>query len=168
MTASLGSKYTHTGAGFSGCRMWRYWLMRMWDEKLPKLVVIGLNPSTADENTDDPTIRRCVGYAKSWGCGSLVMLNLFAIRATDPRDLKTAGDPVGRFNDETLRTWSENAHLILAAWGSHGDYQLRAEAVLKLLNDRPIHCLGRTKSGQPRHPLYLKADARPTLVEATL
>lgn len=151
-------------AGFSECRTWRYWLTRSWAEGGRTLMVIGLNPSTADESVDDPTIRRCIGYAKAWGFSQLAMLNLFAYRATDPRHMKAATNPVGRENDQTLLWWANKAEMILGAWGTHGVHQSRAAHVYQILYDHPIHCLGITKDGQPKHPLYLRADARPEIL----
>ena len=149
-----------SSAGFSDCRRYRYWLSRWWDERREPLVVIGLNPSTADETADDPTIRRCIGYAKAWGHGGLVMLNLFAFRATDPRDMRAATDPVGPANDVTLTTQTEGRR-VLCAWGAHGGHLNRARRVAHLLAGRDLVCLGRTKDGYPKHPLYLRADLVP-------
>jgi len=107
-------------ATFSPCRNYRYLLSRRLcdpeSNNISHCVFIGLNPSTADETVDDPTIRRCMGFARSWGFGWLVMLNLFAFRSTDPRALKTAHDPVGQDNDAFLRTYTKNAGIIIAAW----------------------------------------------------
>jgi hypothetical protein len=156
-----------TDAGFSPCRTWRYWLSRTWDESRAPLVVIGLNPSTADETTDDPTIRRCMGYAGAWGHGGLVMLNLFAFRATDPRDLKAAHPnpgAVGPVNDYYLSVATKDRR-VLCAWGAHGTFLGRADTVVSFLWSGPaprdLVCLGTTKSGAPKHPLYLRADASP-------
>lgn len=136
-------------------------LTRIWDPTRPSLVVIGLNPSAADETKDDPTVRRCQGYARLWGFGGLVMLNLFAYRATNPADLKATGDPVGPINDAALRRETAGRR-VLAAWGVHGAYRDRAPAVLRLLAGRDVVCLARTKAGFPRHPLYCRADWLPT------
>lgn len=144
-------------ATFSECRTWRYSLTRFWHAGERPLVVIGLNPSTADETQDDPTIRRCIGYAKRWGFGSLVMLNLFALRSTDPKKLRQADDPVGPGNDRTLRAecWNER---VLCAWGTHGAYQQRGDVVRRMLfGTCALGHLGHTKNGHPRHPLYLRA-----------
>lgn len=120
-----------------------------------------LNPSTADAETDDPTIRRCIGFGESFGWTELIVLNLFAFRATDPRDLLSAKDPIGDLNDDTIRCLEPGTQVI-AAWGAHKLAQKRAEDVLKIL-DRPVYALGATKSGAPRHPLYLKNSATPQL-----
>ncbi len=129
----------------------------------PVMAFIGLNPSTADEVEDDPTITRCINYAKKWGYGGLFMLNIFAYRATDPKDMKAAPDPVGVDNDAYILRVADKAGLIVAAWGNHGGYLERGREVCQLLADRKIHCLGITKAGMPKHPLYLKADLKPVL-----
>lgn len=153
-----------TGATFSPCRTYRYDLTRTWDRGRPPMVVIGLNPSTADETADDPTIRRCVGFARSWACGGLVMLNLFAVRATDPRVMLAHAAPVGPENDAAIRRHTgREGVLVLCAWGAHGTHQGRgAEVLADLLRARRWpYALGTTAGGQPRHPLYLRADAQP-------
>jgi len=150
-----------SGAGFSECRAYRYALWRRWDWQgyANQVMFVGLNPSTADETEDDPTIRRCIRFAKDWGCGSLLMLNAYAWRATKPRDLHAYGgyaDAIGPDNDEALAYRASQAGLIVAAWGSHCP-KTREERVCEIIG-RTIHCLGRTKVGRPRHPLYLRAD----------
>ena len=159
------------GATFSGCRTWRYSLLREWDPTLPQAVFIGLNPSTADETVDDPTIRRCIGFAKSWGCGSLEMLNLFAVRSPFPKYIQNVPDPVGPMNDAVIRAvcGDDPIGIIVAAWGVHGRYRDRDIEVMGLLDGVEaaafIECLGMTKAGDPRHPLYLRADAPRVLYE---
>lgn len=122
---------------------------------------VGLNPSTADETNDDPTIRRCIGFAKAWGFSGLVMTNLFAFRATDPKDMKRAADPVGTENDETLVKLAACCGLVVAAWGAHGSYRGRDREVRALLPN--LHYLKLTKDGHPSHPLYLPGDLTPQL-----
>lgn len=152
------------GATFSPCRTYRYRLWRTWDEDGATLAVIGLNPSTADETTDDPTIRRCLGFARAWGYGSLLMVNLFAYRSTDPQGLLTVADPIGPENDDhlTRAAWGN----VLAAWGAHPLARERAENVLRMLNWRDVECLGVTKSGAPKHPLYIAASTQPVVYRA--
>lgn len=150
-----------TGAIFSPDRTYRYMLWRQWDDELPKCTFIGLNPSTADENFDDPTIRRCIRFAKDWGYGRMQMLNLFAYRATDPLVMRLAEDPVGPQNDRWLVEACERSALVVAAWGMHGLYRGRQDHVDGLLEAFPVQCLGKTKSGCPRHPLYLRATTQP-------
>jgi hypothetical protein len=120
---------------------------------------VGLNPSTADEAVNDPTIRRCVGFAQAWGYGSLCMVNLFAFRATEPRAMKDCEEPVGKQNDEWLQRLAAGAAIRIAAWGNHGSYKGRDAIVAKFLGR--MHCLGRTKKGDPRHPLYVRGSQRP-------
>ncbi len=154
-----------TGAEFSPDRIYRYSLWRLWR---PGRIVafVGLNPSTADEKKNDPTVTRCINYAKNWGYAGMVMLNIFALRSTDPKALYNAGDPVGPENDNTLKEVSSNAALTIAAWGSHGTLLGRHKTAMELLANP--YCLARTKAGLPRHPLYLKADLKPVpyLIEA--
>lgn len=152
---------TKSGALLSPDRVYRYSLWREWDPSLPQVVMVGLNPSTADETKDDPTIRRCVGFAKREGCGKLVMLNLFAFRAADPARLSDALAPdgiVGPWNDRTFDEHASDSRtkLVVAAWGAHRLAQLRARSALVHFN--VVYCLGRTKDGSPRHPLYVRAD----------
>lgn len=138
---------------------YRYTLWRVWGDEANFVQFVGLNPSTADETVDDPTIRRCVNFAKDWGYGALCMTNLFAYRATQPKDMKAAGDPVGPQNDLYLSEVSREAGLVIAAWGAHGGFLGRDLAVWHLIPE--MKCLMLTKDGHPRHPLYLKADLKP-------
>lgn len=156
-------------AGFSPDRTYRYWLFRGWGNTAAKpwtedraLVVIGLNPSTADETHDDPTIRRCMSFARRWGHGGLVMLNLFAFRSPAPEGLLSTVDPIGSANDQTLTEWTHGRR-VLCAWGVPGAINGRGAIVAKLLRalGRDLICLGLTKDGHPKHPLYLKADTKP-------
>lgn len=145
--------------------VYRYALTRRWNPESATVAFVMLNPSTADALTDDPTIRRCQGYARAWGAGGLLVLNLFALRATDPRELKTAADPVGPANDiaiAQLLAQPEGLGPVVAAWGNHGSLLGRAEAVTAAVAGLGVHLwsLGCTGSGQPRHPLYLPADAQ--------
>jgi hypothetical protein len=147
-------------AYLSPCRTWRYSLTR---DVAPltgegTVVFVGLNPSTADETQDDPTIRRCVGFAQRWGYARLKMLNLYAYRATDPRELRTAADPVGPDNDHVLSVVFGGCDLIVAAWGV-GAAPARVAAIMDWPL-RPRVCLGLTKDGAPRHPLYARGDSR--------
>lgn len=153
------------GAEFSGCRAYRYTLWREWDASLPTVNFVGLNPSTATETVDDPTIRRCVRFAQDWGYGRLFVTNIFAFRATDPADMKRAADPIGPDNGRWLRETARSAGLVIAAWGAHGEWRGRGPYVLTRLqvDGIAVHCLGVTKDGHPKHPLYLRADTRPIL-----
>lgn len=152
-----------SGAEFSECRVYRYALWRRWRwrETSELVMFIGLNPSTADETENDPTIRRCIRFAKDWGYDGLLMMNAYGFRATDPRVMKAADDPVGPGNDTAFANRRRQAALIVAAWGVHCSPE-RARRVCDVL-DRPVHCLGTTKSGAPKHPLYLPASSTPVL-----
>jgi hypothetical protein len=148
-------------AYFSPCRTWRYSLTRALAPHTGEGTVafIGLNPSTADEKRDDPTIRRCIGFAlRDWGFARLEVLNLFAFRATKPTALLAADDPVGPENDSTIAEVLDAADLVVCVWGAFPNGG-RSAGVLELV-DAP-HCLGVTKNGSPRHPLYVRASADP-------
>lgn len=160
-----------SGAHFSPCRTYRYALWRTWDAESGHVMFIGLNPSTADETADDPTIRRCIAFAKAWGYGGVYMLNLFALRATDPKDMLRAKDPDGPENLNWLAEYHERAGKTIAAWGVHGSHRYQDFTVSRLPRVGPhaksryvgddLWCLGRTKDGYPRHPLYVKGDVEP-------
>lgn len=153
-----GAEAMERSATLSPCRAYRYALWRRWG--LGRYAMfIGLNPSTADEDNDDPTIRRCIGFARSWGYGALCMTNLFAYRATEPADMKKAADPVGRHNNDTLVDLASRAGLVVAAWGAHGTYKGRDQSVRLLVPG--LHYLRLTKDGHPGHPLYLPKNLRP-------
>ena len=152
-------------AEFSPCRRYRYVLWRNWGDLITPtkgyVMFIGLNPSTADETNDDPTVRRCIAYAKAWGYSALCMTNIFAFRATDPKDMMLAHliDPVGPENDAWLLAMANDAALVVAAWGVHGSFQDRGGYVRRFLPK--LHCLRLTKDGHPGHPLYLPKTLRP-------
>lgn len=148
-------------AEISPCGKYRYHLQRIWEVGAPRVAFVMLNPSTADATEDDPTIRRCIGYAKAWGYGGLDVVNLYAYRATDPAELKRVSSPIGPDNDETLLAVVRQADKVICAWGGHGGR--RGEIVLRKLRQSGISpmCLETTKKGEPKHPLYLKADLNP-------
>lgn len=157
-------------------KTYRYALWRdldpLWEK--PPLVVIGLNPSTADENQDDPTIRRCRGFAKRWGHAGLIMLNLYAVRSTDPKPVFQMGmyAAVGPENNDVVIQVAKQVHeaggRVLAAWGAFHEAGGRALDVRLWLKGAgvPLYVLGFTKDGRPRHPLYMKADVDPVRWEA--
>lgn len=152
-----------TGALFSACRRWRYLLWRRWDPSRDVCMFIGLNPSTADETTDDPTIRRCKRFARDWGYGAVWMLNAYAFRATDPKVMKAVGvNALGPQNNQYIMQAARCAGLVVAAWGTHCDITRQAEihGLVRRVG-RPLHHLGLTNGGHPRHPLYLRADTQP-------
>lgn len=151
-----------TTATLSTDRMYRYRLGRRWGADGLEALFVMLNPSTADESVDDPTIRRCIGFAKAWGCNALTVVNLYALRATDPEALRTHADPVGPENDATIAAAVAATDIIVCAWGAFNLSPLRVRRVWPLLNLselRPPQCLGTTKDGHPKHPLYLPASA---------
>jgi hypothetical protein len=139
---------------FSGCRQYRYTLWREWIGGSGYAMFIGLNPSTADEVNNDPTVRRCINFSKEWGYAGMFMMNIFAFRATDPHVMKAQADPVGEHNDFHLLNVAKNAGVIVAAWGVHGVHLDRESKVKSLLGNR-LKCLRLTKEGHPAHPLYL-------------
>ena len=130
-----------------------------------------LNPSTADETKSDPTVTRCKGFARTWGYGSLWVCNLFALRSTSPDALVGSPDPTGPQNDGHILGYARSADRIVCAWGNHGLHRNRGERVLRMLEEdglsgRMCH-LGLTRKGQPRHPLYLRANTRPVRFRST-
>jgi len=151
------------GAILSDDGLYRYALTREWDTG-PTATFIMLNPSTADAYSDDATIRRCVNYARSWGCGALLVVNLYGLRATDPRELWKAKDPVGPECDvhivEAVGMARESGGPVVAAWGAHARPD-RIAAVLELPGIQPLSALAVTATGQPRHPLYLRRGLTP-------
>lgn len=146
------------GANFSRCKRYRYALARTWDTNKPQLMIIGLNPSTADHKQDDPTIRRCINFAKNWGYGSVVIANLFAFRATYPKELLASEEPIGPANDRWLKRLASQSDLILAAWGNDGSFQNRSSIIRKRFKN--LYCLEINASGEPAHPLYQPNSAK--------
>jgi hypothetical protein len=153
---------------FSADERYRYALVREWNAALDKLVVIGLNPSTADEVVNDPTVTRCVKRANSLMCGGLVMLNLFAWRATDPMGMRAQVDPIGSMNDAVLLAMAVKRPVVLAAWGNNGILRNRAQFVTDLLISAGVtlHSLAVTELGQPQHPLYIPYSKAPSVWRA--
>ena len=152
-------------AKLSECRQYRYALWRTWDNSKPFVMFVGLNPSTADETNDDPTLIRCMNFAKSWGYGGVCMANLFAFRATDPSVMKASKDPVGAENNKWLKSLARDAGIVVAAWGNDGAFLGRSKQVKEQIPG--MHCLKLNKSGEPAHPLYqaAKSQAVPMGVE---
>lgn len=151
-------------ATYSHCEAYRYTLTRVWDDTAPRCLFIMLNPSTATEIANDPTIERCERRARALGYGAMRIVNIFAFRATDPSDLKRADDPVGTDNLQALAdgaTWADD---VLCAWGAHGAHlnQGRATARGLAATCTKLRTLGLTKDGHPRHPLYVSYARAPT------
>ena len=139
--------------------LWRRW---NWSDRGDRGLVafIGVNPSTADAIDPDPTVTRCVNFAKSWGYDGMVMLNLFAWRDKDPDGMKAAVDPIGPCNDGILLMVTERVGGVVCCWGNNGLHAGRSRAVLDLLRHRELKCFKLTGEGEPWHPLYLAADSR--------
>lgn len=157
-SSSLSATPFASGAELDG--PYRYLLWRRWADAATVLFVM-LNPSTADARRDDPTIRRCSGFARAWGFGGVEVVNLFAWRATDPRELRRAADPVGPENDRVIAAAAARNHAVIAAWGNHGALGERDRQVAALLARFRPRCLGApTARGAPRHPLYVRAAVR--------
>lgn len=143
---------------------YRYLLTRRWAHHIDRtMLFVMLNPSTADETTDDPTIRRCMNFARREQMSGLAVVNLFAMRATNPADLKAALakglDAVGRENGDHIARAAVGAHRLVVAWGAHGKLCEGRLPLAELLSSiHKLECLGTTKDGSPRHPLYVRDD----------
>lgn len=144
---------------------YRYSLTRCWDVMGSKMTFIMLNPSTADANQNDPTITRCMNFARRWGFGSLEVVNLFAYRSTDPRLLSIVDDPVGPDNDTYILNAIRRSELVVLAWGTKGVLRQRDQEVLDLISDYDLYALDVSKHGHPKHPLYLRSEVSPTRFE---
>lgn len=152
------------GATFSGSRLWRYRLWRIWDLAKPVLVFVMLNPSTADEDENDPTVERCERRARREGFGGVAVYNVFAFVATDPRELKTTIDPVGPLGTQCLRQLPllYGHRRVVCAWGRHaGARGLEVASILSQHSE--LWCLGLNRDGSPKHPLYLPNNAPMTV-----
>ena len=150
-------------AVYSDCERYRYTLTRTWDEGAGRVLFIMLNPSTATEVQNDPTVERCERRARALGYGAFRVCNIFAYRATDPRDMRAQADPIGPENDAAIRdslSWTQDT---IAAWGSHGEHMGRGNAMAALLREAGVQAqhLGLTKGGQPKHPLYIGYKVQP-------
>ena len=148
---------SESGAVISECGRYRYALRRVWGREGTTCMFICLNPSTADATMDDPTVRRCIGFSRDWGFDQMLLGNLFALRSTNPAALRGADDPIGPENDKHLRRMAFDADLVVAAWGSNAMARDRSTKVKEMIPG--MACLGFTKSGQPKHPLYLRKDS---------
>lgn len=150
-------------AVYSDCERYRYSLTRVWDDAGRKVLFVMLNPSTATEVQNDPTVERCERRARTLGFGGFCVTNIFAWRDTDPRNMKAATDPIGPANDATILQGAVWADQVIAAWGTHGAHQDRGAEVAELLKGCgvPIVHLGLSKAGHPKHPLYLPYTQQP-------
>ena len=143
-------------AGISRCKAYRYWLRRRWGDG-PEVVFIGLNPSTADDKTDDPTLRRIMGFSHKWGFSGVTVINLFAWRSQNPRELRKVEDPVGPRNNYWLKKLSHGTEPVVAAWGNGGGFRGRNQFALATVAQ--LYCFGKTGQGHPRHPLYAPVNS---------
>jgi len=142
---------------YSDCENYRYSLTRVWDQRGKRVTFVMLNPSTATEVQNDPTVERCERRARTLGYGGFCVTNIFAWRDTDPKKMRAAADPIGPFNDQAILQACDWAHDIVASWGSHGAHLNRGVAVRRLLAEqtKPVLHLGLTAHGHPKHPLYI-------------
>ncbi|WP_299371434.1 DUF1643 domain-containing protein [uncultured Tateyamaria sp.] len=148
---------------YSDCERYRYSLTRIWDPDGPRVNFVMLNPSTATEVQNDPTVERCERRARTLGFGSFAVTNIFAWRDTDPKAMRAAPDPIGPGNDAAIHDRAAWADQVIAAWGTHGAHLNRGHAVSTLLRDtgKPLFHLGLSKAGHPKHPLYLPYTQQP-------
>jgi hypothetical protein len=150
---------------------YRYLLTRIWDADKPSVLFVMLNPSTANAEEDDPTIRRCIRFARDWGYGGVKVVNLFALVSSDPRRLVAEPDAIGgeldSLNDVAIFEEANKAGIVIAAWGSFKEARGRAAKVLNWMErlNIEIHCLGLTKDRCPKHPLYIRSDTKPILMK---
>ncbi|MGG7644713.1 DUF1643 domain-containing protein [Rhodovulum sp. YNF3179] len=153
----------HSVAVYSDCERYRYALTRVWDPDGTRALFVMLNPSTATEVQNDPTVERCERRARALGFGAFRVCNIFAWRETDPRKMRAAADPVGPGNDAAILEGCAWADRIVCAWGTHGAHLGRGAAVEALMRrtGRPLHHLGLTKDGHPKHPLYIGYARQP-------
>lgn len=161
--------FTRRTATYSPCQRYRYTLKIVWEPSLPVAVFLALNPSTATEFQDDPTLRKVQGFAHRWGCGGVLMLNIFAFRATDPRVMKMQNDPVGPENTVEFLASQVLLHdgPAVAAWGKHGAFRGRGPEVAQALAGK-LMCLRMNGDGSPEHPLYVPYEIKPVQFSADM
>jgi hypothetical protein len=158
------SMVTRRSAVISECGAYRYSLTRRWYPGGGQLCLfVMLNPSTADASIDDPTIRRCMSFADTWHYGGIVVVNVYAYRATQPADLWRAQDPHGPENRDFINSSLWQTDLTIAAWGNNARKEDALHVYWMLMAERPVYCLGVTGKGFPKHPLYLRKDSTPAL-----
>lgn len=152
-------------AVYSDCERFRYSLSRVWASAGPRVLFILLNPSTATELHNDPTVERCERRARALGFGAFEVANIFAYRATDPRAMRAAADAIGPDNDQAVFDAASRADMVICGWGGHGIHLDRGADIAARLRAAGValHHLGMTRNGQPRHPLYLGYDIQPVL-----
>lgn len=156
---------TASVALYSDCEAYRYALTRTWADAGSRILFIMLNPSTATEVQNDPTVERCERRARVLGFAAFTVTNIFAYRATDPRDMRKAVDPVGPQNDAAILDATKTADKIICAWGTHGEYLNRGADIEGLLRvqSKNLYHLGLSKAGHPKHPLYIGYAVQPRI-----
>lgn len=152
-----------TGAFFSPCRTWRYKLWRVWDDRKPLVNYLMLNPSIADADFNDNTVKGAIERSRRAGFGGIIVTNLFALVSTDRNVLFGAADPVGPQNDVSILSGASRCQMTVCGWGEYGGIKDRDKAVLKLLAGRELHALNVNKDGRPTHPLYIGYDVKPKM-----
>jgi len=163
MTTILRSPSPEAGAIFSTCERFRYLLWRDWSGlsmRATSVLFVMLNPSTATELVLDPTLTRCQGFTRRLGYSRFEVVNLFALRSTDPAGLHNIDDPVGPDNDQIIAERIAHAHVTIVGWGAFPMAAARAKRLVELADGKTLFCLGTTKQGWPRHPLYLKSSSK--------
>ncbi|MEM7472810.1 MAG: DUF1643 domain-containing protein [Pseudomonadota bacterium] len=152
-------------AVYSDCESYRYALTRIWDDAGGKIAFVMLNPSTATEVQNDPTVERCERRARALGYGAFRVCNIFAWRDTDPFKMRKAAEPIGPMNDGAIADACDWADRIVAAWGTHGAHLNRGPQVETLMRatGKPLYHLGLSKAGHPKHPLYIAYKQQPEL-----
>lgn len=158
-------KRSKSEAVFSDCERYRYLLTRVWEPDGKKALFIMLNPSTADEIKNDPTVERCERRARALGFGAFRVCNIFAFRATDPKVMRVEPDPIGPDNDRAIIESCDWADQVVCAWGTHGAHLNRGAQVIELVRIKgisPYH-LGLSKEGHPKHPLYIAYAQQPEI-----
>ncbi len=148
---------------YSACEAYRYMLTRIWDPDGRRVLFVMLNPSTATEVQNDPTVERCERRARALGYGAFRVCNIFAYSATDPKVMRAQPDPVGPANDAAIVESAEWADTIVCAWGTHGAHRARGPQVEALLRatGKPLYHLGLSQAGHPKHPLYIAYAHQP-------
>ncbi len=152
-------------AVYSDCENYRYSLTRIWDDTTPRVLFVMLNPSTATEVQNDPTVERCERRARTLGYGAFCVCNIFAYRATDPKNMRKQVDPVGPENNNVINIAAAWANDIVCGWGTHGEHMDRGPEIEKILRaqPKPLTHLGLSKAGHPKHPLYIGYKVQPLL-----
>ena len=148
---------------YSDCENYRYSLTRIWDDTAPRVLFVMLNPSTATEVQNDPTVERCERRARTLGYGAFCVCNIFAYRATNPKVMRAQADPIGPENDTAITDAAAWASDIVCAWGTHGAHMDRGADVERMLRSqpKPLTHLGLSIAGHPKHPLYIGYKVQP-------